>query len=324
MNSDNEKTLMQSLRQPGEREADLLEQSLFSGFASEDEILAAWQEGSLDSQQEAALKAALASSNTLRQQWLALSDAVPKASHGAVWHGLFRWHWATIGMTASVALVGVLLFRQGQLPVVPEQSVVMHSPVENQAVMTDDIQSDQRGQRELLLERQRREPEAKKSRDVPRRSESRAEEAFSGDRADTLAGGAEFDGAMADSAPVMSERAMEQAKPRPAPLAPAPSSLPSAARLAPEPLTEAVPWQDFLAVYQSNPAASSDPEMTALAEAVLTVEASDCDPADVARLQKAFQTVNTRYPATFAPLAPTSPDGWCELGPLLEREAEAP
>ncbi|MCK0153423.1 hypothetical protein MWU49_06905 [Alcanivorax sp. S6407] len=321
MNSDNEKALMQSLRQPAEAGDALLSSPLFTGFASEDEILAAWQEGALNAEQEGALKSALASSNALRQQWLALSAAVPKASHGAVWHSFFRWHWATIGMTASVALVGVLLFRQGQLPVMPEQSAAMHSPMEEQAEMSDDSQSDELPQRELL-ERQRREPEAKKARDLPSRSES-GMAASSSYLADGVAGGAEFDSAMAESAPVMSERAMVQAKPRPAPLAPAPSSLPSAAQLAPEPVAEDVPWQDYLAVYQGDPAATSDTQMAALAEAVLAVEASDCDPADVALLQQAFQTVNTRYPATFAPLAPASQDGWCELGPLLEQEAES-
>lgn len=304
MNTDNEKTLMQSFRSSGTSADTLLSLPLFQGFASEDEILAAWQDGALSIEQETALKAALASSNSLRQQWLALSAAVPKTAHGAVWHGLFRWHWATIGMTASVALVGVLLFRQGQLPMMTGDSVAMQEPMAEMSMDEADVAVSEapaapeaKARREALQKRQLATNDAMAS----------GAEGFSEERAEVA------------SAPTMADQAQAPAKSRPGPLAPAPPALPSAARLAPP---SAPDWQTYLWVYRDLQDADDSHDMARLARAALAVETSQCAVADVQALKQLFQRVTQRYPQALGPLLPDNETGWCELGGVLEGKAE--
>lgn len=309
MNTDNEKTLMQSLRVSESGTSDLLSLPVFSGFGSEDEILAAWQEGALSTEQEAALKAALATSNSLRQQWLALSAAVPMVKHGAVWHGLFRWHWATIGMTASVALVGVLLFRQGQLPMAPAETAVMHEPVADRSLEAARVESD------ALAGREQSGAEAKAFNGVAQKRQLASEEARRS-MADSFAqDSAEIESIEMDSAPLMEERSRVAATPQPGPLAVAPSSAMAPATLAPE---EAPAWQEYLNVYREGLAADPDSDMALLAQAALAVEASGCAAANVAALQQAFDVVKAQYPNTFVALEPDSPAGWCGLGTILD------
>ena len=295
MNTDNEKALMQSLRMSGASSGELLSLPLFEGFASDDEILAAWQDGALSVEQETVLKAALASSNSLRQQWLALSAAVPKTTHGAVWHGLFRWHWATIGMTASVALVGVLLFRQGQLPMMTGDHVAMQEPQVEMSMDEADVAfsdalvaPEAKVRRETLQKRQLSTNEAVES----------GADAFSEERAEVA------------SAP---------ARPKPGPVAAAPPALPSAARLAPQSVPN---WSIYLSVYRGQQETDHNHDMARLALAVLAVEASQCAPEDVVALKQAFQAASLRYPEAFASLTPDSEAGWCELGGRLEGRAE--
>lgn len=325
MNTDNEKTLMQSLRTAPDAGEALLRLPEFAGFASSDEILAARQDGALNADQLRALNSALASSNAMRQQWLALSAAVPHAKHGAVWHGLFRWHWATIGMSACVALVGVLLFHQGQLPLLEQQpsasfsesssdSVVMREPLAESPEIEADLAV---GDRVGISES----PQAKALREMPQKRElasEPAEDRFSDEQAEIA------------SAPLMASRAAPEAKPQPGPLAPsapsAPStlatpstpSLPAATSLMPQVEPD---WSTWLAVYRGEQVVDADSDMAQLAQAVLAVEASECAAAQVAALQQVFQTVKLKYPGSVAALEPDSEAGWCEMGAVLEETA---
>ncbi|MZR63560.1 hypothetical protein [Alcanivorax sp. DP30] len=304
MKTDNENALMQSLRMSATPSGELLSLPLFKGFASEDEILAAWQDGALSTAQETALKAALASSNSLRQQWLALSAAVPKTTHGAVWHGLFRWHWATIGMTASVALVGVLLFRQGQLPMMSGDSVAMQEPMAEISMNEADVAFS-----DALVA-----PKAKALGESLEKRQLTTNEAMS-----SGAEGFREEGAEVASAPPMADQARAPARSQPGPVAVAPPGLPSAARLA---APSAPDWQTYLQVYRGQQDAADGHDMARLARAALAVQASQCAPEDVVTLKQVFRMLAQRYPQALGPMAPDNEAGWCELGEVLERKAE--
>lgn len=326
LNSDNENALMQSLRVSDSGASPLLSHPIFKGFGSEDEVLAAWQDGHLSTEQETFLKSALASNNSLRQQWLALSAAVPHSKHGALWHGLFRWHWATIGMTASVALVGVLLFRQGQLPMAPEDSMVMREVMVERSE-ADRVTMEQTRQQESLSEaKASQQLAAKRERaemDERRRSADRAAEDL-----------AEWDQAEIASAPRLQDQSPAPSrKAQPGPVVAAPPSMPSAARLAPEPVVTSPAWQDYLMAYQLPPddAASDEfstdretrSDMALLGSAARAAEAAGCSDEALSRLRQAFQKAAESNPESLASLRPDTDEGWCGLGKVLEQHAQS-
>ena len=119
MNTDKDAILMKALR--ASAVDDLLRLPCFHGFASEDEILAAFMDGRLDTEQQRAVKQALASRNSLRQQWQSLHEAVPAVQQQGICRGgkqrfgTLR-QWGGIAMVASVALVAVVFYRTEPLP----------------------------------------------------------------------------------------------------------------------------------------------------------------------------------------------------------------
>lgn len=328
MNSDNEKTLMQSLRVE-DASSELLSLPLFEGYRSEDEILAAWQEGALSAEQERVLKGALASSNRLRQQWLALSAAVPKAQHGAAWHAMFRWHWATIGMTASVALVGVLLFRQGQLPMAPAEMAMQESAVPSVAASND--------QPGLLRAPEKKAPYAPVLKQQLAKEEARqgSDDAFAaGSAADALAEIAtedmasekriapESDLAEVLPSPVLADRAEVMSEPQPvSPVAPV-------AMAPPHPEDNAPHWQAYLAAYgepgyqDQGLDSEVNQVMARLGVAARAMDDNGCQPESLVALQAAFAEAMASYPETFSSLTPADNAQWCELGAVLERRAQ--
>ena len=103
-----EKTVIQALlkKQPPE----LCGQPLFSGFESEDAILAALVERGLNPEQEQAVKEALSTSPLLRHQWLSVREA--RARQPAVGRTWLKPGLALggVGMVASLALVVVMVW----------------------------------------------------------------------------------------------------------------------------------------------------------------------------------------------------------------------
>ena len=104
MNPETEKSLFRALRY--QDQPSLLSRPEFEGFATTDEILAAHADGRLTSAQQEWLTVALANSNILRQQWVALLESRETvAARQGVWR-----RFAMAGAAASVLLAGVLVF----------------------------------------------------------------------------------------------------------------------------------------------------------------------------------------------------------------------
>ncbi|KAA1172810.1 hypothetical protein FWJ25_13435 [Marinobacter salinexigens] len=108
MANSTEKTVIQALlkKQPPE----LCGQPLFSGFESEDAILAAFVERGLNPEQEQAVKEALSTNPLLRQQWQSVREA--RARQPAVGRTWLKPGLALggVGMVASLALVVVMVW----------------------------------------------------------------------------------------------------------------------------------------------------------------------------------------------------------------------
>ncbi|MCG8394237.1 MAG: hypothetical protein MI745_14255 [Pseudomonadales bacterium] len=88
----------------------LLGQPAFTGFDSEDAILAAFVDRKLTAQQNRVVKQALAANPLLRQQWQAVLSAQPEESAAG---GAKRNPWLAfggVGMAASLAFVAVLIW----------------------------------------------------------------------------------------------------------------------------------------------------------------------------------------------------------------------
>ncbi len=99
---------------------DVRDNLLLAGFASEDEILAAFLDGTLTPEQQVNVKRALAANARLRQQWQACKDALEA---GNVQRSS-RWRYTSgLALAASVVLA-LLVTLQWPMPQPPEHPVV--------------------------------------------------------------------------------------------------------------------------------------------------------------------------------------------------------
>lgn len=124
-----ERAILQAMIHPAA--TPLSEQPLFSDFTSDDAILAAFVDGTLEPAQHNAVQAALASSGRLRHIWRGMREANHAAGESTSAGSTGKKHraplWGGLGLVASLVLVVLVQTQQAQRDSQPATALAMEA-----------------------------------------------------------------------------------------------------------------------------------------------------------------------------------------------------